>query len=109
MLRSTAALAVTALLAGCGSLCARADAAAKAFTAKAMPCEATTPSPRFDRQACEASMGQCSAQDAKTIDAYFDCLEKLPACDPAASAAFSAAVLACADPMQGVSAGCFAQ
>jgi uncharacterized protein YceK len=109
MVRRCAALTVALLLAGCGSLCARADAAAKTFTTKAMRCGATAPKAAFDRQACEASMGQCSSQDTAIIDAYFDCLEKLPTCDPDAPATFSAAVLACANPMQGVSPGCFVQ
>jgi len=104
-----AVLVLGLVLAGCGSLCARADEAASAFTARAMPCGATAPTPRFDRQACDHSMSACSAEDARRLDAYFDCLERLPTCDPGAPAAFSAAVLACADPMQGLSAGCFVQ
>lgn len=109
MPRRLAAALAALLLAGCGSLCDRAEASAHAFTDKAMPCGATSPNARFDRLACEASLGACSAADVKALTAYLDCLDALPACDPAKSAEFSAAVLDCASPMTGLSAGCFVQ
>lgn len=104
--RLAAALAAL-LFSGCGSLCDRAESSAKSFAEKAMPCGATSPSPRFDRTACEASLGACSPADLTALSAYLDCLDALPACDPAKSADFSAAVLECAAPMSRLSPGCF--
>lgn len=109
MLRGLVAALCALLLAGCGSLCDRAEASAKAFTDKATPCGATNPNPRFDRMACEASMGACSSADVGALGTYLDCLDALPACEPAKSAAFSAAVLECAAPMMTLSDGCFVQ
>lgn len=97
------------LLAGCGSLCDRAEATATSFTNKAMPCGATNPNARFDRMACEASMNACSSADVQALSAYLDCLDALPACEPGKSADFSAAVLDCAAPMTALSDGCFVQ
>jgi hypothetical protein len=97
------------LFLSCGTLCDRANSAAESFTGKAMPCGATDGTPDFRRAACESGMSSCSEKDRQTLYAYFDCLDRLPACEPAKSSAFSAAVLACADPMVGVSAGCFRQ
>lgn len=107
-LRLAAALAAL-LLAGCGSLCDRAEASAKSFTGKAMPCGATNPNPTFDRMACEASLGACSSADVEALSSYLDCLDALTTCDPAKSAEFSASVLECAAPMSSLSAGCFVQ
>lgn len=109
MTRRLAAALLSLLLAGCGSLCTRAEATATSFTDKALPCGSTGPTPRFDRMACEASMGACTAEDTQRLWDYLDCLDALPTCEPKQAAAFSAAVLACAAPMSGMSAGCFAQ
>ncbi|MEW5743398.1 MAG: hypothetical protein AB1938_31095 [Myxococcota bacterium] len=109
VLRSLLALLLAVCLTGCGTLCDRANWTAKSFTDKAMPCGATDSTPDFSHSVCETSMSACTASDRQTLAAYFDCLEKLPACEPTKSAEFSAAVLACANPMAGLSDGCFRQ
>ncbi|MEW6434089.1 MAG: hypothetical protein AB1730_21520 [Myxococcota bacterium] len=109
MLRGLAAALYALLVSGCGSLCDRAEASAKSFTEKAAPCGATNPNPRFDRMACEASMGACSPADVRALGTYLDCLDALPTCQPAKSTAFSTAVLECAAPMTTLADGCFVQ
>lgn len=103
------ALCAVLLSTSCGTLCDRATSTAKSFTSKAMPCGATDSTPDFSRAACETGMSSCSADDRRTLSIYFDCLDALPTCEPTKSAEFSASVLKCANPMSGVSAGCFTQ
>jgi hypothetical protein len=110
MLRYCRVVAFAAsLFLGCGTLCDRAHSTAASFTQKALPCGATDRTPDFSRAACESGIASCTERDRQTIVSYLDCLDRLPACEPGKASEFSAAVLACADPMVGVAERCFWQ
>jgi hypothetical protein len=101
---------IVALVAtGCADVCTRAALESTAFQERHAACYArdTLPSPAFDAKACEASMGACTKADQQALQAYFDCLEKLPVCAEATKSAFNAEVLECAKGVTGLSAGCF--
>ena len=61
----------------------------------------------FDGARCDESMKVCSEGEERALQAYFDCLDRLPVCTPETKPQFNEAVLACASGMQALSPGCF--
>lgn len=96
--------------AACVEPCARAEAIADRYRSAHAACfpEPLSPRQRLDRKACEASLRPCSAADLAALDAYFDCVERLPACAPETKDAWTTSLLECTAGMTTLSAGCFA-
>jgi hypothetical protein len=102
---------VTLLLAVClaacaADPCARAEQTTVDFPPKIGGCQAIAP-PVFDPTSCKASLKTCTPSDEAAITSYFDCLDQLPVCTVASD--FTAAVLACANHLNALTPGCFAQ
>lgn len=108
-MRALLLLLVVLAAAGCADPCARAEALNTSFRTTHAACftDGTAPRSAFDRARCSTSMKACSAEDARALDAYLDCVETLPACTEATRADWSERFLACTAGMGALSPGCF--
>ena len=98
-MRGSSLLWLVLLATGCvPEVCARAEALNTSFPQRHAACiaEGTLTGPAFDGAACDGSMSTCSASDEQALQAYFQCVEKLPACTRETRADFSQAFLSCA-------------
>jgi len=57
-----------------------------------------------EMQKCEDSLKSCSAADLSAINAWYDCIERVPACVNGQQNSFQSAVAAC--PLPNQTAGC---
>ena len=96
------------LTTGCG-VCSRGEVLNKTFPERHAACfaQGTLPNTPFNPKQCDASMKVCTRADETALNAYFNCLEKLPVCTEATKAAFNDKLLACATGMGQISEGCF--
>ena len=97
------------LFTSCGDVCKRAEVLSRTFPERHVACYAadTLPGPQFEAKACTSSMSACTPTDQSSLNAYFDCLEKLPVCTRANKPAFGEKVLGCAASLGQVTDGCF--
>jgi len=102
-------LALLLLLTSCADVCKRGETLSRTFPERNAACYApdTLPFPAFDGKACTSSMTACTPTDRASLNAYFDCLEKLPACTKATRPEFNEKVLACAASLGQLTDGCF--
>lgn len=97
--RLLAGLAAGAVLAGCGeSLCHRAQDTYNRFNQNAVACGYSDSTVVFDESACDSDEDACSSDDETIINAYFDCLNGVPTCDPSNPDAWASAASACGTP-----------
>ena len=94
---------------GCLDVCSRAELMNGAYPKRHRACfpEGALGNAPFDGARCDESMKVCSEGEERALQAYFDCLDRLPVCTPETKPQFNEAVLACASGMQALSPGCF--
>lgn len=112
MKRLAFAFAVVSLaLTGCGgSLCEDMADAATDFAVKAKPCSSEVTSPTFtdeEIKQCEESIDKtCTEPDKKALEAFVECIDKLPTCSTDNQNSFGLAALACVAEVEKVSEAC---
>ncbi|MFZ5444801.1 MAG: hypothetical protein ACOZQL_32730 [Myxococcota bacterium] len=108
-MRALLATLLLSLTACVPDVCTRAQRLNTDFPKRHEACFAddTLPGASFDATACDTSMKPCSTADEAALQAYFDCVEKLPVCTPDTRGDFSAALLSCASGMNQLTPGCF--
>ncbi|AKI99013.1 hypothetical protein ATI61_106393 [Archangium gephyra] len=88
----TAALA----LAGCDSVCSRAERVQAGMADKVRPCEEKGFSVRaFDLEKCEEDFQECTDADKQAADEFLDCWEKVRTCSPDNTEPFANELEAC--------------
>ncbi|HZI02562.1 MAG TPA: hypothetical protein VEZ71_00990 [Archangium sp.] len=84
-------------LAGCGSICSRAESVQARMADKVRPCEEKGFSVReFDIEKCEADFQECTDADKQAADEFLDCWEKVSTCSPDNTKPFVDEIEACA-------------
>jgi hypothetical protein len=78
----SALFALACLLSACGSggICNRSQGVWSEVSKKAAPCGVQAY--QFSPSTCDEDVGKCTDQDLDGINAYYDCLDQLPSCDP---------------------------
>lgn len=99
------ALGAALLLAGCGTVCDRLDAAGRGINEKGKPCGSFERTP-LNTAGCNANLSSCSPDDVQKLNAYADCLERQPYCSSATSFSWEGGVVLCAQALIGVSSAC---
>ena len=109
MLRALIVPFVVIAASGCLDVCSRAELMNGAYPKRHRACfpEGALGNAPFDGARCDESMKACSEGEERALQAYFDCLDRLPVCTPDTKPQFNEAVLACASGMQSLSPGCF--
>jgi len=102
-------LLLALLLASCADVCKRGEALSATFPERHAACYApdTLPFRAFDTKACTSSMTACTPTDRASLNAYFDCLERLAPCTKATRPDFNEKVLTCAASLGQLTDGCF--
>lgn len=94
-------------LTACGGLCDRAGSSAQHLEEAYKPCDSTGASKsKFDRAYCDANLSKCTSDDQKKLTAYFDCGDKLAACEKGKEDAFTKATLECLAKLNGLGDDC---
>ena len=104
---SSLALAISTAACG-GGICERAQTVSKDLAAKVSACSTISASftATFNRANCDANVKSCTSSDTTTINASYDCLEKVPACVAGKEADFGTAAGACFSTIGSLSAAC---
>jgi hypothetical protein len=95
---------LTAALTGCGgNVCSRSKSNYDQIRDKLKNCSmiaANMGSRPTDEQTrrCEDNVSKCTADDTKKLNAYYDCVEAVPACESGKETEFTETLLACKFP-----------
>lgn len=102
MRRVVISVVATVLLGGCGmTFCERLQAANDRFYAGKPSCGYTegatiSVSPTGSKATCEANIGNCTADDQRTLNSYVDCLASAQACTAGNEKQATTAAIGCA-------------
>ncbi len=114
VIKRTLGVALAALfLGGCGSVCNRAAGYSDVVDSKRGQCELGDTFARpsdaertASRTACERYVEQCTENDERRLNAYYDCVERVPTCEAGAEQDFLARLVACASNLNELSDAC---